>query len=162
MIIAVSREQARAQILEMKLQEVGSDSLLKDYNQLHSNKDRAYTQWYGRSRAFVRKLGEERSVAVDDASKMRACQNLLYDPILSSQVIVNKAATERKLALQGFLKDARSQVEQSREQEKVRVVLNSRIINRLCVLQLATDASELIKHYKSLLGVGRVNKQRQG
>ncbi|KAF9446333.1 hypothetical protein P691DRAFT_804366 [Macrolepiota fuliginosa MF-IS2] len=86
----------------MKLQEAETDGFLKDYQRLHTEQRDAYIQWHQRAGTFTRSLGQQRSTAVDDASKM-----------------LNVAAIERETALRSFLKNARSQVEQSKEQEKV-------------------------------------------
>jgi len=65
------REQARAQVLEFKLQEAepGRDS--KDFEFWNASDEDAYKQWHKKYGASARDLGYSRSIVVDAASKMR-------------------------------------------------------------------------------------------
>jgi len=65
------REQARAQVLEFKLQEteLGRDN--KDFELWDASDEDAYKQWDKKYGASARELGYSRSIAVDAASKMR-------------------------------------------------------------------------------------------
>jgi hypothetical protein len=64
------------QILEMKSQEVEIEGSVKDYQQRHTSQDDAYTQWHKKSGPLDKHLGEQRSITVDAASKMRTWNRL--------------------------------------------------------------------------------------
>ncbi|KAF7778564.1 hypothetical protein Agabi119p4_2909 [Agaricus bisporus var. burnettii] len=110
-------QQARAHILDMKSQEVDAGHFLKEHIRQQSRQNDAYKEWHKSSGTFVAQLGQQRSSMIDETSKT-----------------LNMAATERNSTCRQFSKEARMQVEKSKEEEK-----------------LATDASSLIRHYKSLL-----------
>ncbi|XP_006457943.1 hypothetical protein AGABI2DRAFT_114966 [Agaricus bisporus var. bisporus H97] len=120
------REQARAHILDMKSQEVDAGHFLKEHIRQQSRQNDAYKEWHKSSGTFVAQLGQQRSFMIDETSKT-----------------LNMAATERNSTCRQFSKEARMQVEKSKEEEK-----------------LATDASSLIRHYKSLL-IGTHDKKGQ-
>lgn len=48
-----------------------ADGILKDYTQLHTTQEGAYTQWHRSSGTLARDWGQQRSAMIDDASKMR-------------------------------------------------------------------------------------------
>lgn len=67
----VAREQARAQILNMKQEEIDASGCLKDYMQEKSHQNDAYKEWHRSSGAFVAKLGQQRSSMINETSKIR-------------------------------------------------------------------------------------------
>lgn len=96
-----------------------ADGILKDYTQLHTTQEGAYTQWHRSSGTLARDWGQQRSAMIDDASKMRTFSP--YRNPLLIQIIrpVNTTAIKREASLNAFLKGAKLQVKERKEQEEV-------------------------------------------
>ncbi len=59
----------------MKAQVPEANGALKDCTQWRTTEEDAYTQWQKDSGALLSGMGQQRSVMIDDASKMRAVSN---------------------------------------------------------------------------------------
>ncbi|KAI0636630.1 hypothetical protein C8Q77DRAFT_515028 [Trametes polyzona] len=133
---AAALDQARATIADIRAQEASQDSMLSSLKALWESQDGCVQDLLGTLNGIIDDLAPRRAEQINEASAMRMCAVagptclLIHNPttVVEAHVVALESSRRNLLA------QAQASVEENIENQKI-----------------ATDASNLIKHYKALL-----------